>query len=254
MNSGYRWPYGRREGVLPVWAHRRVLRFPVRLSLSPRVIFQNRTSEGFASRTSNDSTPDSDFCLSFNVETTKRSALDAISCASAFSSDKGRFLVDADIANGYAEPAEETGAGAGSDRPLDRKSVRTRPVATSHPARSLAARTIPTYGVVQRRGPAGHAGYRHRHHGHARGERAPDDLRLPYRQRGPTATSVASVEINHRRRLQRRVQRDGVSHAHQAGRASGTRGRSPMAIPFGANRRLCSACQSSSGRRRPCRR
>jgi hypothetical protein len=23
MNSGYRWPYGRREGVLPVWAHRR---------------------------------------------------------------------------------------------------------------------------------------------------------------------------------------------------------------------------------------
>src|SRR5687767_12505534 len=23
MNSGFRWPYGRREGVLPVWAHRR---------------------------------------------------------------------------------------------------------------------------------------------------------------------------------------------------------------------------------------
>src|SRR5687767_14322156 len=23
MNSGYRWPYGRREGVLPVWAHAR---------------------------------------------------------------------------------------------------------------------------------------------------------------------------------------------------------------------------------------
>src|SRR6195952_2445027 len=23
MNSGYRWPYGRREGVLPIWAHRR---------------------------------------------------------------------------------------------------------------------------------------------------------------------------------------------------------------------------------------
>ena len=23
MNSGFRWPYGRREGVLPVWAYRR---------------------------------------------------------------------------------------------------------------------------------------------------------------------------------------------------------------------------------------
>ena len=23
MNSGYHWPYGRREGVLPIWAHRR---------------------------------------------------------------------------------------------------------------------------------------------------------------------------------------------------------------------------------------
>src|SRR5262245_22143731 len=24
MNSGYHWPYGRREGVLPIWAHRRM--------------------------------------------------------------------------------------------------------------------------------------------------------------------------------------------------------------------------------------
>src|SRR5437879_1617089 len=23
MDSGYHWPYGRREGVLPIWAHRR---------------------------------------------------------------------------------------------------------------------------------------------------------------------------------------------------------------------------------------
>ena len=26
MNSGYHWPYGRREGVLPIWAHRRAPR------------------------------------------------------------------------------------------------------------------------------------------------------------------------------------------------------------------------------------
>ena len=25
MNSGFHWPYGRREGVLPIWAHRRAV-------------------------------------------------------------------------------------------------------------------------------------------------------------------------------------------------------------------------------------
>ena len=52
MNSGFRWPYGRREGVLPVWANRRASApgaTPFR-----RVIFQNRSSEGWASRSAND--------------------------------------------------------------------------------------------------------------------------------------------------------------------------------------------------------
>jgi hypothetical protein len=101
MNSGFRWPYGRREGVLPVWAHRRVASgaAPFR-----RVIFQDRDSEGFASRTSNDSTPDSYFCLSFNDATTRRDALDAVACASVFSSDKGRYVTEADVTAGYSEP------------------------------------------------------------------------------------------------------------------------------------------------------
>ncbi len=100
MNSGFRWPYGRREGVLPIWAHRRAAapgaeRFPM-------VIFQDRTSEGFASRTSEDSTVDNYFCLSFN--TSAALDVDATSCASVFNSDKGRFLTAADVQNGYAEP------------------------------------------------------------------------------------------------------------------------------------------------------
>jgi hypothetical protein len=101
MNSGFRWPYGRREGVLPVWAHRRVASgaAPFR-----RVIFQDRESEGFASRTSNDSTPDSYFCLSFNDATTRRDALDAVACASVFNSDKGRYVTETDVTAGYAEP------------------------------------------------------------------------------------------------------------------------------------------------------
>src|SRR3954454_18677552 len=81
MNSGYHWPYGRREGVLPVWAHRRAAA-PGAVTF-PRIIFQKRP-EGFASRTCEDSTRDSYFCLSFTAESTRREGLDAISCASVF--------------------------------------------------------------------------------------------------------------------------------------------------------------------------
>jgi hypothetical protein len=109
MNSGFRWPYGRREGVLPIWAHRRMdaegaIAFP-------RVIFQNRTSEGFASRTSDDASRDDYFCLSFTAATTRRDALDAVSCASVFNSDKGRYLTEADVTAGYAEPFESGSGG-----------------------------------------------------------------------------------------------------------------------------------------------
>jgi hypothetical protein len=105
MNSGFRWPYGRRESVLPVWGHRRASRpgaEPFR-----RVIFQNRRSEGDASRTSDDSTRDDYFCLSFNVNTTREEALDAVSCASVFNSDKGRYITADDVARAYWEPIVE---------------------------------------------------------------------------------------------------------------------------------------------------
>jgi hypothetical protein len=115
MNSGFRWPYGRREGVLPVWAHRRAA--APGAAQFKRVIFQNRASEGDASRTSDDSTAETYFCLSFNGATTQRDALDAVSCASAFSSDKGRYIVQADVDKGYAEPSVE--GATGMMRPLD---------------------------------------------------------------------------------------------------------------------------------------
>jgi hypothetical protein len=103
MNSGYHWPYGRREGVLPIWAHRRAAA-PDVPGQFPRVIFQNRSSEGYASRTCEDSTPDSYYCLSFNASNSGQQQLDAVSCASAFNSDKGRILTPADVAAGYKEP------------------------------------------------------------------------------------------------------------------------------------------------------
>jgi hypothetical protein len=102
MNSGFRWPYGRREGVLPVWAHARARGE----SLFPLVIFQERTSEGYASRNTNDYSADHYYCLSFDKSLSKQDALDAVSCASPFSSDKGRYMTVQDVANGYGEPFE----------------------------------------------------------------------------------------------------------------------------------------------------
>ena len=122
MNSGFRWPYGRREGVLPIWGHRRLTApgaKPFR-----RVIFQNRRSEGLASRTSEDYSRDEYFCLSFNNSASKKDALDAISCASVFNSDKGRFMTDADVASGYAEPYEDMAPPhAGRMQPLTAESL-----------------------------------------------------------------------------------------------------------------------------------
>ncbi len=106
MNSGFRWPYGRREGALPIWARRRAS--VPGAQLFRRVIFQNRTSEGDASRsgTTKDYSPDDYYCLSFNRARSSKDALDAVSCASVFSSDKGRFITQDDIDHGYAEPYE----------------------------------------------------------------------------------------------------------------------------------------------------
>lgn len=120
MNSGFRWPYGRREGVLPVWAHRRAAA-PGAVGFK-RVIFQERR-EGWASRYREDSSDDNYFCLSFREKTnvdqtsTREEALDAITCPSGFSSDKGRYMVAADVAAGYSEPTQV--AGANVPRPLD---------------------------------------------------------------------------------------------------------------------------------------
>lgn len=102
MNSGYHWPYGRREGVLPVWAHARAA--APGAEQFRRVIFQDRVSEGHASRSTADASRDDYFCLSFNQSTTTREALDAVSCASVFSSDKGRYVTEEDVRESYAEP------------------------------------------------------------------------------------------------------------------------------------------------------
>jgi len=105
MNSGYLWPFGRREGVLPIWAHRRSA---YEGDFFRRVIFNGRASEGNASSAGSSgeprNTPDAYFCLSFQRERSGRDALDAMTCASQFMSNKGRYLTEADQGAGYSEP------------------------------------------------------------------------------------------------------------------------------------------------------
>lgn len=125
MNSGYRWPYGRREGVLPVWAHRRAAAPGAKLF--PRVIFQSRI-EGKAARgpaDPSDQSPDEYYCLSFQNKRSKRDQLDAVSCASMLTSDKGRYITESDLAAGYIEPYEQMGGAGpvGEMRPLPLHSV-----------------------------------------------------------------------------------------------------------------------------------
>ena len=123
MNSAFRWPYGRREGVLPIWATRR--RSAPGAKAFRRVIFQDRISEGHASRSSDDSSAEDYFCLSFELEQSREEALDAVSCASqrTIAVDKGRFLTDADILAGYAEPFEDPQTGQGMMVPLSYDSL-----------------------------------------------------------------------------------------------------------------------------------
>ncbi len=122
MNSGFRWPYGRREGVLPVWAHRRAAAPGAKLFR--RVIFQDRTYEGLASRTSSaEASRDNYFCLSFDSARSRKDALDAVSCASVFTSDKGRFITQADVDEHYSEPYESMDTHVGRSEPLSLTSL-----------------------------------------------------------------------------------------------------------------------------------
>lgn len=137
MNSGYRWPYGRREGVLPIWAHRRISAPGARAF--PRVVFQNRV-EGLASRTTSDESPDTYYCLQFDLSKSSRDDLDAVSCATMFNSDKGRYMTSADVAKGYTEPWEDVMPASGGGTPTTQGRQQVLPLGSLYPPRMDATR------------------------------------------------------------------------------------------------------------------
>jgi hypothetical protein len=80
MDSGIKWPYGRREGVLPVWAHRRGASYPM-------LDFQD-TRDEYLSHGLEDSSPEAFYC-----RPTLPSEIDIGTCPSPTSTgtDKGVF-------------------------------------------------------------------------------------------------------------------------------------------------------------------
>lgn len=96
LGGGYRWPYGRRENVLPVWAHRRGVRYP-------RMVFQDcrEDSLGWHER---HSTVERFYCRPVTQQEQRTidaaradGRVDAVSCpTSRFSSDKGIPMSEVD--------------------------------------------------------------------------------------------------------------------------------------------------------------
>ncbi|HEX6838448.1 MAG TPA: hypothetical protein VF334_17850, partial [Polyangia bacterium] len=83
FKSAYRWPYGRREMVLPVWAHARGKQYPYIVMGGSQGIDAHDDSIGYHEAYSS---TENFFCPPSNVP------LDAVSCASQFTGSKGIYV------------------------------------------------------------------------------------------------------------------------------------------------------------------
>ena len=83
FKSAYRWPYGRREMVLPVWAHTRGKQYPYIVMGGSQGVDAHDDSIGYHESYSS---TENFYCPPSNVP------LDAVSCASQFTGSKGIFL------------------------------------------------------------------------------------------------------------------------------------------------------------------
>ncbi|HWE30936.1 MAG TPA: fibronectin type III domain-containing protein, partial [Polyangia bacterium] len=83
FKSAYRWPYGRREMVLPVWAHTRGKQYPYVVMGGSQGVDPHDDSIGYHEAYSS---TENFYCPPSNVP------LDAVSCASQFTGSKGIYL------------------------------------------------------------------------------------------------------------------------------------------------------------------
>lgn len=94
LNSELRWPYGRRESSLPVWAHHRGETYP-------RIVFQDANEDGITHEAAK-SSREPRYCMPYLIGSPDWNvAADAGTCASAQGtgpmSDKGRFTNDGGV-------------------------------------------------------------------------------------------------------------------------------------------------------------
>jgi hypothetical protein len=84
FNSAFLWPYGRRDGVLPIWAHRRGITYP-------QLVYQDNDDNDL-SHPLEQSSPEPFYCRPLQVgENTWQASIDSGTCATNAYSDKGRF-------------------------------------------------------------------------------------------------------------------------------------------------------------------
>jgi hypothetical protein len=118
FNSTFRWPYGRRESVLPVWAHRRGHTYP-------RIVFQDRLDSDLSHAFSK-SSGERYFCrplLTDEAAAAEKVVIDTGSCASPTEgpwTDKGMFdratrAGDPDAGVSYYPPRSDLKYAAGTD-------------------------------------------------------------------------------------------------------------------------------------------
>lgn len=82
FNSEWQWPYGRREQTFPIWAARSPVEYP-------RLVFQNGDDSNL-SHPIDDSSPEPFYCRPLKKSEVDAD-IDAMTCASAAYTDKGKF-------------------------------------------------------------------------------------------------------------------------------------------------------------------
>jgi hypothetical protein len=107
FNSEFLWPYGRRETVFPVWAHRRGVTYP-------RLVFQDGYDRDL-SHAFTKSSAESFYCRPFRSdEPVRNRSIDTGTCATVAFTDKGKF---SEGEHSLYPPRRDLAYQAGTDHP-----------------------------------------------------------------------------------------------------------------------------------------
>jgi len=109
FNSEFLWPYGRRESLFPVWAHRHGVTYP-------KLIFQDEQDRDL-SHEFRRSSPEPFFCRPLITgEPAQKRSVDTGTCATVAYTDKGKFAKP-DAGVSFYPPRRDVSYTAGTDSP-----------------------------------------------------------------------------------------------------------------------------------------